>query len=578
VRTIVDAIADQRGGPGTLTVLGTDSAAGTEGAAGPVRWSAVHDQARRLAAALLRRGIGRGSRVGLLADTSVDLVAAVQAVWLAGAAVTVLPLPARQTPQGYLDQLRRVITDARLGLVVVGRPLQTLERPLRASVPTAAIDALVAEACAVQPATPLVPEPADLAVLQYTSGSTREPRGVPVTHGNLAANLAAIRVATRHDSVHGCLLSWLPLYHDMGLVGALALPMSCGCPLVLQSPIAFAGRPIRWLEAITAHRATATAAPNFAWGLMTRLLEARPGPEPAVRLGSLRLALSGGEPIEVRAMKRFLAVAGRYGLDPAVFTCAYGLAEATLAVTFASPGSGLRVDVVDPAALEHHGTAVPPAGGGAGRSLARLGRPVPGTRIRIVDRFSGRELGERRVGHVQVSGPSVAGRYWGQPPAPVGGWLRTGDLGYLAGGELVVCGREKDVLFAAGRNVFPQDVEAAAAEVAGVRAGNVTAFGIPGDAGDRLVVAVESGIWADDAGAGAIREAVAAAVASEVGLTPRAVAVLPPGRLHKTSSGKPRRSETRRQYLAGTLCPTRPAGAATAQSVIDGPRAREVAR
>jgi len=557
MRTVVDAIASRGGDAGTLTVLGADSTAHTVG------WSDVHDRARRVATLLLQHGIGPGTRVGLLADTSVDLVTTLQAVWLVGAAVTVLPLPARQCDDVYLSQLSRVIMDARLGLVVVGHPLQAFARRLAALTPTAALAELVVRARSAEPATPVVPSATDLAVLQYTSGSTREPRGVPVTHGHLAANLAAIRVATRHESVHGCVLSWLPLYHDLGLVGCLALPMSCGCPLVLQSPASFAARPIGWLEAAAAYRATATAAPNFAWALAARLLATRPAPDPAVHLGSLRLALTGAEPIDPTAMARFLAVGARHGLEPSIVTCAYGLAEATLAVTVSTPGTGLRVDVVDPTALETRSVAVPPSGGGAGRPLARLGKPVPGARLRIVDRVSGRQLGERRVGQIEVAGASVVGGYWGAPTAGVAGWLRTGDLGYLAEGDLVVCGRESDLLFAAGRNVFPQDAEAAASTVPAARAGNVVAFGVPGTgAGDRLVVAVESRAWSDVAAADALRAAVTAAVVAEVGLTPRAVAVLPPGRLCKTSSGKPRRAEMRRRYLAGELGPPQPAAAA----------------
>ncbi|GIJ63987.1 AMP-binding protein [Virgisporangium aurantiacum] len=557
MRTIVDAIAGRAGGPGTLTVLDAD---GGEHAVG---WSEVHHRARRVATVLGRRGIGPGARVGLLADTSIDLVTTLQAVWLVGAAVTVLPLPARRPDDAYLSRLSRVIADARLGLVVVGSPLTESALPLDASTSSVALSALVARARAAEPATPVVTSPADLAVLQYTSGSTREPRGVPVTHGHLAVNLSAIRVATRHERVHGCVVSWLPLYHDLGLIGCLALPMSCGCPLVLQSPAAFAARPIAWLEAVAAYRATATAAPNFAWELMARLLADRPGTDAAIDLGSLRLALTGAEPIDPVAMARFAAVAGRYGLDPSIVTCAYGLAEATLAVTVSAPGVGLQVDVVDPTSLETHGAAVPPSGGDTGRPLVRLGGPVPGARLRIVDRVSGRELGDRRVGRIEVTGSSVVGGYWGEESAGPAGWLRTGDLGYVTDGDLVVCGRESDLLFAAGRNVFPQDAEAAASTVPAVRAGNAVAFGVPGSrAGDRLVVAVESRAWADPAAADALRAAVTAAVVAEVGLTPRAVVVLAPGRLCKTSSGKLRRAEMRRRYLAGQLDPVRPTTAA----------------
>ncbi|TDV52316.1 AMP-binding protein [Actinophytocola oryzae] len=518
--TVVDTIISRLGGPGSLRVLGADGAEHT------ASWAAIHQRARRLATLLTRQGIGPGSRVALLADTSVDLVTTIQAVWLAGAAVTILPLPTRQPADVYVDHLRRMITDARPSLVLVGDPLTGLTEPLAAT----DLATFLAHAT-TEPATPVRPAQDDLAILQYTSGSTRHPRGVPVTHGQLAANVAAIGTATRHDQVHGCLLSWLPLCHDLGLVGGLILPMSCGCPLVLQSPAAFAARPMSWFEAITSHRATATAAPNFAWGLMARLLD----DAPAVRLDSLRLVLTGAEPIDPAAMSRFAEAGRRHGLDPSVITCAYGLAEATLAVTISAPG--LRTDTVDPVALETRSEAVPVPGG---RSLTRLGGPVPGVRLRIVDR-DGRETRERRVGRIEVAGPSVMRGYWGRPERT--GWLDTGDLGYLADGDLVVCGRESDVLFAAGRNVYPQDVEAAANTVPGVRVGNAAAFGVDG----RLVVAVESRATDTEA----LRSAVRTAVVAEVGLTPRAVAVLPPGALPKTTSGKVRRAESRRLYLTG---------------------------
>jgi fatty-acyl-CoA synthase len=534
--TVVDAIAGRRGGSGTLTA-GRDT----------VTWAEVHDRARRITTLLRGHGIGPGTRIGLLADTSVELVAALQAGWLAGAAITVLPQPARQSIDAYLRHLRRIIADARPALVLVGDPFT----PLAIGARTADLTTFHARAMAVEPATPHAPDTADLAVLQYTSGSTGQPRGVPVTHGQLAANLAAIRVATQHDRVHGCHLSWLPLFHDLGLIGGLALPMSCGCGLVLQPPSAFATRPIEWFEAIATHRATTTAAPNFAWGLLSRLLASRPDADPAVHLGSLRMALTGAEPIDPSTVRRFTAEAARQGMDPSVITCAYGLAEATLAVTVSTPGTGFRVDIVDPVALEARGEAVPTT---EGRSLAKLGRPVPGMRLRVVDRVGDRALTERRVGRIEVAGPSVIDGYWDDLPTRSGGWLRTGDLGYLADGELVVCGRESDLLFAAGRNVFPQDVETAVTTVPAVRAGNAVAFGVPRPgAGDWLVVAVESRAWADAGTVETVRAAVRTAVVTEVGLTPRAVAVLPPGGLSKTSSGKARRAEMRRRYLAGEL-------------------------
>lgn len=529
MRTVVDAIVDAARGRGTLTVLGT----GATGAA-TAPWRAVHERARRMATALGNHGVRRGSRVGLLGDTSMDLIVALQAMWLSGAAVTVLPRAARNG--------RRVVADAGIELVVVDE-----ERVAGPALPTGTavlpLGKLAAEATRCAAATPLRPDPGDLAILQYTSGSTREPRGVPVTHGHLAANLDAMGAATAHDPTHSSrLLSWLPLYHDLGLIAFLAFPMSCGCSLVLQSPSAFAMRPASWLEALSRHRSTMTAAPNFAYRLAAGLLTGD------LDLRAVRFMYSGGEPIDAAVMSRFTTAAARYGLDPLAVAPGYGLAEATLAVTISRPGAGMAADAVDPDVLERDGRTAPPVAGGRVRHLVRVGPPVPGTRVRIADRGTGEPLGERRVGHIEVQGPSVVGYHHGSPPASPGTWLRTGDLGYLTGGELVVCGREKDVLFAAGRNVYPQDVEAAAALVAGVRPVGVAAFGVPGPDGDRLVVAVES----RSVSAG-LRRAVAAAALGESGLSPADVVVVPPGRLPRTSSGKLRRAEARSRYLAGQL-------------------------
>jgi fatty-acyl-CoA synthase len=504
MRTIVDAIVhNARGGSGCLTVLGGETAG----------WAQVHERARRTATVLTRRGIGPGCRVGLLGDTSLGLIVALQAVWLAGGSITMLP------PSNRLDTVLRIVGDGRLDLVVADSVQTGLPRAVLLS-------DLEDDARTAPPALVAPVEPTDLAVLQYTSGSTSDPRGVRVTHGNLAANIAAIRVALGHDRWHGSpLMSWLPLYHDMGLIGFLAFPMSCGCPLVLQSPMAFARRPASWLEALARHGAAVTGAPNFAYRLMAQLLAAGLDAD----LSRVRLMLCGGEPIDAAVMAEFAALAAGCGLRPGAVIPAYGLAEATLAVALA--GNGVATD------------AAPD-----GRRLVRLGAAVPGTTIRITDPRSGAALADRVVGRIEVHGPSVAG----------GGWLNSGDLGYLADGELVVCGREKDVLFSAGRTIHPQDAEAAAGGVPGVRFGSPIAFGVPGASGDRLIVAVE----ARACDAVRVRSAVTSAVLAETGVRPAEVVLLPPGRTPKTSSGKPRRAEARRRYLHGSLSAARPTAAA----------------
>jgi fatty-acyl-CoA synthase len=540
-RTVVDAILDRAGGTGTLTILD-----GAGGAVTTSTWRAVHDHARRMSSVFAGWGFGRGARIGLLSDTCEDLVAALQAAWLTGGAVTVLAPPISADVRSYLDHVSAVVRDAALDLVVVDNRAAAVGAVLSASTRVVSLADLVQSAASAAPAPPVRPHPTDLAVLQYTSGSTRSPRGVPVTHGHLAANVAAIKVAIDHENLHPSrTLSWLPLYHDMGLVGFLTLPMSCGCSLYLQSPATFARRPASWPEAMSRHRITVSGAPNFAYGLMSRLLAG----SVAVDLSSMRLLLCGGEPIGAATMAAFAGAARRHGLDPSVIAPAYGLAESTLAVSIAAKGAGVRVDRVDAYQLETHGLAEPADLDGRVRQLVRLGRPVPGTTVRIVDESTGEPAGERRVGHIEIRGPSVVDHHHGDPAPPAGSWIRTGDLGYFADGELIVCGRATEMFFAAGRNVFPQDVEAAAAEVPGVRLGGVAAFGLPGEHGDRLVVAVESRGRDPEA----VRAEVAAAVRGEVGLTPTDVVTLPFGRLPRTSSGKLRRAETRQRYQAATL-------------------------
>jgi fatty-acyl-CoA synthase len=532
--SIVAAILDRGGGPGTLTVLGGGPRAQV------VSWARLHQQARRMAAVLAGAGTGRGGRVGLLADPSTDLVAALQAVWLAGASVTVLPRPAAA------HLLRPVLADAGLDLVVVAAEPAGGSAAALAPIRVLTLAELVRRAEGTAPAAVRPPDPADLAVLQYTSGSTRSPRGVPVTHRHLTAQLDALREALHPELDHPRpMLSWLPLHHDMGLIGFLAFPMAGGHPLVLQPPTGFVRRPASWLEAVSRHRSVVTGAPDFAYRVVTPLLEAGL----VLDLSTVRLMLSGGEPISAGSMRRFLAAAARYGLDPGAVVAAYGLAEATLAVTCARPGTGLTTDSVDPDRLERDGRAVPPRPGGRVRTLARLGWPVPGTRLRIVDRHTRAPAGAREVGEVEVQGGPVVGHYWREPPPAADAWLPTGDLGYLADGDLVVCGRSKDVLFAAGRNLYPADIELAAGRVPGVRPGGAVAFGVPSEQGDRLVVAVET----RDADRAGLRRAVTVAVTAETGMRPAQVLALPPGRLPRTTSGKLRRAEARRRYVAGEL-------------------------
>jgi fatty-acyl-CoA synthase len=296
---------------------------------------------------------------------------------------------------------------------------------------------------------------------------------------------------------------------------------------------------------------TVSAGPNFSYALAARALRRLPD----LDLSRWRMALSGAEPVDPATVQAFCEAGARHRLDPlAVYPC-FGMAEVAIAGTFPEPMTGLRLDTVDRAALEVEHRAVPAAGAGS-RSLAILGRAVPGLELRVCDPFSGVPLEDRRAGELEIRGTSVTPGYYNHPEATAAafhdGWLRTGDLAYLVDGELVMCGRIKDMIIVAGRNVFPEDVERAVADVDGVRAGNVVAFGVEGNRGrEKVVVVAET--KADDLSP--VRDAVARRVKEAVGLPAGDVVLVTPGTLPKTSSGKLQRSLARRRYLSADLQP-----------------------
>jgi fatty-acyl-CoA synthase len=345
------------------------------------------------------------------------------------------------------------------------------------------------------------------------------------------------------------IVSWLPLYHDMGLIGLLGLPMITGTELVLAAPQDFLASPSRWMEWMSEFRGTVTAGPNFSYSLAARALRRLD----TLDLSRWRLALSGAEPVDPRTVEAFCEAGARHGFDARAVYPAFGMAEVAIAGTFPEPFTGLRVDSVDRHALEVERKAVPSTGDGS-RTLAFLGRPVPGLEIRICDPFSGAVLADRVAGELEIRGTSVTPGYYKHPEATAAafhdGWLRTGDQAYTVDGELVLCGRIKDMIIVAGRNVFPEDVERAVADVDGVRAGNVVAFGIDGRRGFETIVIVAE-TKADDTKP--VRDAVARRVKESVGLAAGDVVLVQAGTLPKTSSGKLQRSLCRSRYLSAAL-------------------------
>jgi fatty-acyl-CoA synthase len=520
------------------------------GAEDVVRWRDLHEQAKGYAAALQARGIRPGDHVALLSPTTRQLVTAIQATWLAGATIVVLPLPMRLSSiDEFVSQTRQRIRNADARLCVVDPELAAFVSPQPADPPMVGFaDLTEGEAAAwVRPAD----DPDRLVILQFTSGSTSDPKGVMLPDRVLRANLDAVTVAARLDADDDVLVSWLPLYHDMGLVGLLTLPMSTGTDLVLGAPQDFTDRPARWMEWLSTYGGTATAGPNFSWVLATRALNR----DESYDLSRLRIALNGAEPIDPDQVEAFVDAGRRHGLHPEAVFPAFGMAEVAIAGTFPEPGSGMRTDCVDRRVLETERYAVPAEPGAEGsRRLALLGRPVPGLEIRIVDPDTGAPLRDREVGELEIAGTSVTPGYYRRPDANAelfrDRWLRTGDLAYTLEGELVMCGRIKDVIIVGGRNVFPEDVERAVGLLEGVRAGNVIAFGVDGDRGrESLVVVAES--KADDLAL--VRKQVAERVREVVGVPARDIVLVALGTLPKTSSGKLQRSLCRQRYGDGLL-------------------------
>ena len=509
-----------------------------------------------MAVVLQARGVAPGTHVGVLGPTTRPLVTALQAVWLAGGTLVTLPLPMRLgSIEAFVDQTRRRIVNADAPLVLIDPDLAPF-LPVEPGDPftTLTLDELYVSASTARDSRYEQPpaDPDRLAILQFTSGSTADPKGVMLPDRCVVENIDAIIEAAGlgpSDRV----VSWLPLYHDMGLIGLLMTPMLHGFELVLGAPQDFLAAPANWLEWISTFHGTITAGPNFSYALVARAYSAPVWAHSTCRRGDSRSTVrSRSIPARWRPSARDAAP---HGFDAKAAFPVFGMAEATLAVTFPEPGLGMAVDHVDRASLEHERyAAATSATSTGGRRLALLGRAVRGFELRVVEPESGRVLGEREVGELELRGPSVTPGYYRNDAATTAafrdGWFRTGDLAYLVDAQLVVCGRLKDMIIVGGRNVFPEDVERAAAAVDGVRAGNVIVLGSDRRKGREAIVVVAEA-KSDDLGA--LRDAVAAVVTDAVGVPPAEIVLVRAGSLPKTSSGKLQRSLCRERYLDDQL-------------------------
>jgi fatty-acyl-CoA synthase len=513
----------------------------------PVRhtWGEVHERARRMAGGLAAAGISRGDSVGVLAGAPVEIAPAAQGLWMRGASLTMLHQPTPRTDLAiWAEDTATVVDMIETKAVIISDPFMAALPVLQER----GINVVTVEQ--LLPADPIDPIDADedeLALMQLTSGSTGSPKAVQITHRNLFANLEAMYISAQYNEDTDVMISWLPLFHDMGMIGFLTVPMYFGGELVKVTPMDFMRDTLLWAKLIDKYRGTMTAAPNFAYSLFAKRLrkQARPG---QFDLSTLRFALSGAEPVEPSDVEDLIDAGKPFGLNPGAILPAYGMAEITLAVAFSECGAGLVVDEVDTDLLAALHRAVPATRGNT-RRLASLGPLLQGIEARIID-DDGNILPPRGVGVIELRSESVTPGYITMggflPAQDEQGWYDTGDLGYrMENGHVVVCGRVKDVIIMAGRNIYPTDIERAAGRVEGVRPGCAVAVRLDaGHSRETFAVAVESNAFENPAEVRRIEHQVAHEVLAEVDMRPRNVVVLGPGTIPKTPSGKLRRSNS----------------------------------
>jgi fatty-acyl-CoA synthase len=514
----------------------------------PVRhtWLEVYQRARQVAGGLAAAGVGHGDVVGVLAGEPVEIAPTAQGLWMRGASLTMLHQPTPRTDlQLWANDTTTVIDMIEAKVVIVSDPF-TAAAPVLTE---RGIEVLTVEQLlAFDPIDPIATGEDDLALMQLTSGSTGSPKAVHITHRNIYSNAEAMFISAKMDpSGNDVMLSWLPCFHDMGMVGFLTVPMYFGVELVKVTPMDFLRDTLLWAKLIDKYGGTMTAAPNFAYALFAKRLrnQATPG---QFDLSTLRFALSGAEPVDPADVEDLIEAGKPFGLRPEAIMPAYGMAETTLAVSFSELGDGLVVDEVDADLLAALRRAVPATKGNTKR-LASLGPLLQGLEARIVDE-DGNVLPTRGVGVIELRGEPVTPGYTTMggfiPAQDEQGWYDTGDLGYLMdNGHIVVCGRVKDVIIMAGRNIYPTDIERAAGRVEGVRPGCAVAVRLDaGHSRETFAVAVESNAFEDPIAVRRIEHQVAHEVVSEVDVRPRNVVVLGPGTIPKTPSGKLRRANS----------------------------------
>jgi acyl-CoA synthetase (AMP-forming)/AMP-acid ligase II len=519
------------------------------------RWRSYADirhSAMCVARSLREAGLRRGDLAALVLPDGEQFLVTLFGASLAGVTPASLypPPPTGELPR-YFELTTGILRASGARAVVTSRALAPSFDRARATCPELSLvlcsDDL--DAAALEP--DVWPALDDIAFVQFTSGSTSAPKGVALSHANLSANIDAFggssAIATSQEDIG---VSWLPLNHDMGLVGMALGALYTGRPCVLLAPQAFVKRPVDWLRAITRHRGTVSFAPDFAYDLCVRRVKLLDG----LDLSSWRVAGCGAEPIHPRTLAAFSDKFAAAGFRDTSFLPCYGLAEHVLAATVTPPGRRPRTEDISADELTARRVAVPHAGDGRSLPLVSCGAPLPGHQLRIAGE-DGRPLPERHVGEILLAGPSVMLGYYKERALTAEtireGWLHTGDLGYLSRGELFVCGRAKDLILVNGRKYHPQDLEWAVDILDGVRRGRVVAFGAPRIGGaDRVVIVAElSGTVPPDV----VTDAIRREIGDLFGLYVDDVALVRSGTVGRTTSGKVQRAATRMRYERGEL-------------------------
>jgi 1-acyl-sn-glycerol-3-phosphate acyltransferase len=522
-----------------------------------ITYDALYRHARAVAAGLIDRRVSPGERIAIMLPTGADFFETFFGVLMAGAIPVPIYPPSRRTQ--VEDHLRRqagILRNAAASLLVTDHEI----RPLAGLLLGLADDLRGVVTAAELHGSGILPQPLPTtaeatALIQYTSGSTGDPKGVVLSHANLLANIRAMGEALEVDS-RDVFVSWLPLYHDMGLIGAWLGCLYYGIPVTILPPLSFLARPLRWLSVMSRHRATLSVAPNFAFELCLKAMGDKD--LPGLDLGSLRAVLNGAEPVSPDTQRRFTERFGKYGFRAEAMAPVYGLAECSVGLAFPPLGRRPIVDRIGRDPLTTSGRCLPAAADDAGAvEFVACGRPLPGHEIRIVD-DGGRELPDRRQGRLQFKGPSATKGYFRNDAKTKalfdGEWLESGDLAYIADGDIFVTGRIKDMIIRAGRNLYPQELEEVVGGIAGVRQGCVAAFAVRDDRSgtERLVVIAETRL-VDEAKLADLRARIVEASLTILDAPPDDVALVPPRAVPKTSSGKIRRSAARALYESGAV-------------------------